>query len=482
MARRGFTTRGSGQSVVVCQGLIKTFKDFWMRDRARAVDGVTFEINRGEVFGLLGPNGSGKSTTIKVLLGLLRATKGRVAVFGLPPSDVETKKRIGYLPEESFLYPFLNARETLDYYAKLFEIDHRTRSKRIDELLDMVGLKSAQFRQVREYSKGMQRRIGLAQALINDPELLILDEPTSGLDPIGTKQVKDLIIELGRRGKTILLSSHLLADVEDCVSRMVILYGGKIRAEGTCEQLLESTSRTTIETETLDDATVAEIDGLIRRRSGGDHSVLRVSRPRQRLEDLFLDIVEKARAEMAPTSGARHDGQTASFLLGGPVVGDDLISSLTSDVEEPGAAGPMAPMQEARVGAARAAEPSEEMISSLLRDASRPRDGDEGGESRGGEDGERGDGADELGAVASVAARDAAARARDGRADVVKGPAAAPAPNPARGLPPARSAAGKPPAAPANVDDDLIRNLLGDKGDKGDGTAGGAGGAQGSRT
>lgn len=444
MARRGMTTRGSGQSVVVCQGLIKTFKDFWMRDRARAVDGVTFEINRGEVFGLLGPNGSGKSTTIKVLLGLLRPTKGRVAVFGLPPSDVETKKRIGYLPEESFLYPFLNARETLDYYAKLFEIDYRTRERRIDELLEMVGLKSAQFRQVREYSKGMQRRIGLAQALINDPELLILDEPTSGLDPIGTKQVKDLIIELGRRGKTILLSSHLLADVEDCVSRMVILYGGKIRAEGTCDQLLESTSRTTIETETLDDATVAQIDELIRRRSGGEHSVLRVARPRQRLEDLFLDIVQKARAESAPTSGARHDGQTASFLLGGPVVGDDLISSLTSDAEEE-PNGPTAPMAEAASATARAAQPSEQVISNLLRDASGPVGGDEDSDDQ-------------------TPQREAPAPVR-GREEVRDLPAAPRGPAGKAGPTPAA-----PPPAAADVDDDLIRGLLGDKGDGGGGS------------
>src|SRR5205814_10032790 len=149
------------------------------------------------------------------------------AVFGKPPTDVEMKRRIGYLPEESYLYPFLNARETLDYYAKLFEQDHRTRKRRVDELLDMVGLTGAQFRTIREYSKGMQRRIGIAQALINDPDLLILDEPTTGLHPIGTRQIKDLIIELGRSGKTVLLSSHLLADPQDCVDGLVIHYCGR---------------------------------------------------------------------------------------------------------------------------------------------------------------------------------------------------------------------------------------------------------------
>ncbi len=311
------TPAGTGAPVVVCQRLTKVFKDFWMRDRARAVDSLNLEIRPREVFGLLGPNGSGKSTTIKMILGLLRPTSGRVAIFGKPPTDVFVKSRIGYLPEESYLYPFLDARETLDYYAKLFGLDYRVRKRRTDELLDMVGLAGAQFRQVREYSKGMQRRIGIAQALINDPDLLILDEPTTGLDPVGTKQIKDLIILLGRRGKTILLSSHLLADVEDCVDRMVILYGGKIQREGTCEQLLESQSKTSIETDTLDDDTVAEIDRVVRSRSGGSKSVLKVARPRQRLEDLFLEIVEQARAQQLTNAGAAHGGETASFLRGG---------------------------------------------------------------------------------------------------------------------------------------------------------------------
>ncbi|MBX3317519.1 MAG: ABC transporter ATP-binding protein [Phycisphaeraceae bacterium] len=317
-------------AVVACQGLTKIFKDFWMRDRARAVDSISFEIRPHEIFGLLGPNGSGKSTTIKLMLGLLRPTSGRLAVLGRPPTDVETKRRIGYLPEESYLYPFLNARETLDYYGRLFSIERRARLRRIDELLDMVGLSGAQFRQVREYSKGMQRRIGIAQALINDPDFLILDEPTTGLDPIGTRQVKDLIIELGRRGKTVLLSSHLLADVEDCVDRMVILYGGKIRAEGTCDSLLSATDRMTIESEPLDDATVSEIDSMLRRRSGS--GVIRVAKPRQRLEELFLDIVARAQQERLGTSGATHGGQTAAFLRGDE--DDGLIDRLVSGAGE----------------------------------------------------------------------------------------------------------------------------------------------------
>ncbi|MBL4591674.1 MAG: hypothetical protein JKY96_06905 [Phycisphaerales bacterium] len=177
----------------------------------------------------------------------------------------------------------------------------------------------------------MQRRIGIAQALINDPELLILDEPTTGLDPIGTRQVKDLILELGRRGKTVILSSHLLTDVEDVVDRMVILYGGRIHGEGSCDELLTSGDRTSIETDELDDETIAEIDALIRGRSGGEKSIRSVSAPRQKLEELFLGIVEKAREEQTHTSGATEGGSTAAFLKGeaAPVAqGAALISSL----------------------------------------------------------------------------------------------------------------------------------------------------------
>ncbi len=333
---------GRGRPVVAVQALTKVFKDFWLRDRARAVDGVSFTIERGEIFGLLGPNGSGKSTTIKIILGLLHPTKGRVLVLDRPPTDVKVKKRIGYLPEESYLYGFLNARETLDYYGRLFELDRSTRQRRIDELLEMVGLTHAQHRPVRDYSKGMQRRIGIAQALINDPDFLILDEPTTGLDPIGTRQVKDLIIELGRRGKTVLLSSHLLADVEDCVDRMVILYGGRIRREGTVSGLLEAQSRTTIEADALDEATVEEIGRVIRERSSGEKTIRRVAAPRQRLEDMFLDIVADAQRERAATSGAMHGGATAAFLRAGEdegVEGERLIEALvTADAPEPAAA------------------------------------------------------------------------------------------------------------------------------------------------
>ena len=173
----------TSELIVEAVGLTKIFRDFWMRAKAKAVDGITFDIQRGELFGLLGPNGSGKSTTIKLILGLLNRTQGRLTVFGREPHDVAVKRFIGFLPEESYLYPYLNSIETLDYYGRLYGINRKTRKRRAEELLDMVGLSQVAHRHVGEFSKGMMRRIGLAQALINDPEFLILDEPTSGLDP-----------------------------------------------------------------------------------------------------------------------------------------------------------------------------------------------------------------------------------------------------------------------------------------------------------
>src|SRR5690242_7151691 len=168
--------RQSAETVISVRGLTKVFKDFWGRPKARAVDDVDFDVRRGEVFGLLGPNGSGKSTTVKLLLGLLYPTKGAIEVFGKSPRHVQTKSRIGYLPEESYLYRYLNSRETLDFFGNLFHLPPGDRHERAEQLLEMVGLNQTRSRSVGEFSKGMQRRIGLAQALINDPDLVILDE------------------------------------------------------------------------------------------------------------------------------------------------------------------------------------------------------------------------------------------------------------------------------------------------------------------
>lgn len=302
------------EALVRVTGLTKVFKDFWGRPKARAVDNVSFEVRRGEVFGLLGPNGSGKSTTVKMLLGLLYPTKGAIEVFGHSPRHVATKARIGYLPEESYLYRYLNSRETLDFFGNLFQLPGDKRKDRTEQLLEMVGLKNVQRRVVGEFSKGMQRRIGLAQALINDPDLVILDEPTAGLDPIGCREVKDLIVALARRGKTVILSSHLLADVQDVCDRVVIYYGGKIQAMGTLAELLTERDSIQITTPVLPRATLERALEII--RAEVDRDAVRIDSPTQNLESYFLGVVERARAAEAQTSGATSGGRVAAYLQG----------------------------------------------------------------------------------------------------------------------------------------------------------------------
>ena len=305
----------SEEVVVSVRGLTKVFKDFWNRPKARAVDGVDFEVRRGEVFGLLGPNGSGKSTTVKLLLGLLNPTRGHIEVFGHSPRHVQTKSRIGYLPEESYLYRYLNSRETLDFFGNLFHLSKAERNSRAEQLLEMVGLGKTQTRAIGEFSKGMQRRIGLAQALINDPDLVILDEPTSGLDPIGCREVKDLIVALARRGKTVILSSHLLADVEDVCNRVVIYYGGKIQAAGTLKELLAEPDTLRITTPVLPRETLERVLEIIRKDvSTGE---VRVDNPTQNLESYFLQVVEKAKRAAQETSGAQSGARVAAYLRAG---------------------------------------------------------------------------------------------------------------------------------------------------------------------
>ena len=310
------TTRISPSSevIVAVRGLTKIFKDFWGRPKARAVDNVDFEVRRGEVLGLLGPNGSGKSTTVKMLLGLLYPTKGHIEVFGHSPRHVATKSRIGYLPEESYLYRYLNSGETLDFFGNLFELPSEERRKRSEQLLQMVGLNQTRTRMVGEFSKGMQRRIGLAQALINDPDLVILDEPTAGLDPIGCREVKDLIIALARRGKTVILSSHLLADVEDVCDRVVIYYGGKVQAMGTLKELLTTPDVIRITTPVLPRATLERVLETIRADVAADQ--VRIDNPTQNLESYFLGVVQKARQGEAQTSGATAGNRVAAYLRG----------------------------------------------------------------------------------------------------------------------------------------------------------------------
>ena len=325
---------------------------------------LDLEIPPGEVFGLLGPNGSGKSTTIKILLGLLYPTRGWAALFGQPPTDVVIKNRIGFLPEESYLYPFLDARETLDFYGRLFRQPRRERSRRVEMLLDMVGLTREARRRVGEYSKGMARRIGLAQALINDPDLLILDEPTSGLDPIGTRLIKDLISDLGRRGKTIILSSHLLADVEDVCDRVAILYGGLQRALGRTHDLLSRSELTQITVEKLDAETIENVRRVLTDRGYGLD--MKVTSPADKLENLFLRIVRQAQAEHVETSGVAQAGGLPDFLRG-EEEGERLVDSLVAAAHEPPAQPRAAPAP-----APEAVQTDEEVLSSLMTPQEQP--------------------------------------------------------------------------------------------------------------
>ncbi|MDP6890557.1 MAG: ABC transporter ATP-binding protein [Phycisphaerales bacterium] len=357
------TTTQRGETVVETRGLTRAFRDFWMRTRALAVDHIDLDIGTGEIFGLLGPNGSGKSTTIKMILGLLKPTAGRLSVFGRPPTDVAVKRHIGFLPEDSYLYRYLTPLETLDYYARLFGLRRAERRRRSEQLLDMVGLSGVAHRHVGEFSKGMMRRIGLAQALVNDPEFLILDEPTAGLDPIGTKLVKELILDLRGRGKTILLSSHLLSDVQDVCDRMVMLYGGRIRAEGTVESLLQDTEHTVIRTSRLEQKTIDRIEQVL--RSDGV-AIDQVESPKQRLEDLFLDIVEQARRERLATSGATEGGHTAAFLRDEQEAGESLVDRLQR-------AAPTEVAARVVVDEPSSAEPSEDVLDSLLSESSPPK-------------------------------------------------------------------------------------------------------------
>jgi ABC-2 type transport system ATP-binding protein len=282
-----------GEVVVATQSLSKVYRDFWGREKVRALKALDLEIRRGEVFGLLGPNGSGKTTTMKLLLGLLFPTRGKALVFGREATDVAKNERIGYLPEESYLYRFLNAEETLDFYGRLFDMPAATRKQRAAELIEKVGLTWAKRRPLKEYSKGMTRRIGLAQALINDPELVLLDEPTSGLDPIGTREMKDLILELKARGKTVIMCSHLLADVQDVCDRIAILHQGELKELGRVESLLKVRDVTQIQAAGLSKACEAEIRSVIERHHG---ELISLDNPTATLEDLFLSIVRDSEA------------------------------------------------------------------------------------------------------------------------------------------------------------------------------------------
>ncbi len=318
------------EPVIKAVGLSKEFRDFWNRPKAKAVNDIDFEVNEGEVVGLLGPNGSGKSTTVKMILGLLYPTAGALQVFGNSPRDVDTKKLIGYLPEESYLYKYLNAIETLEFFGSLFGIHKQDCRRRSEQLLEMVGLSHVKRRRVGEFSKGMQRRIGLAQAMINDPALLILDEPTSGLDPLGCREVKDLILNMKKRGKTVLVTSHLLSDVEDICDRVIILYGGKVRATGSLNELLTINEASRITTPLLGPEVIEKVVKILRENLQGEE--FNIDKPRMSLEDFFLEVIEKARADSVETAGVvSSGGKIADYLSDEDKAVSKILDQLTPE-------------------------------------------------------------------------------------------------------------------------------------------------------
>src|SRR5262245_54423625 len=283
------THPGVGDVIVETRNLTKTYKDFWGRKKKVALNALDLQIKRGEIFGLLGPNGSGKTTTIKLLLGLLFPTDGEATVFGLPAADVRKNERVGYLPEESYLYRFLNAEETLDFYGRLFNLGSERRNERAQSLIEKVGLKADRKRALKEYSKGMRQRIGLAQSLINDPDLVILDEPTSGLDPLGARWMKNLIVDLRNQGKTVIMCSHRLEDVQDICDRVAILSEGELQKLGSVRSLLEDVQRLEMRAKgvQLNDALKRDLEAVLARHGG---AIEFIGHPTTTLEELFLRI------------------------------------------------------------------------------------------------------------------------------------------------------------------------------------------------
>jgi ABC-2 type transport system ATP-binding protein len=270
------------------QHLTKDFRLGLRGIKLRAVDDLSFEVADNQVFGLLGPNGSGKSTTMKVILGLLEPTQGECEIFGLRSDSVQARRLVGYLPESPYFYRFLSGRELVAYYAGICGVPKVGRAKRVAEVLDLVGLSAAADRRVGTYSKGMLQRVGLAQAVVHDPRLVILDEPTAGVDPIGAIAITELILELKRRGKTVLLCSHLLAQVEDVCDHLVILNQGKLVAEGAVSELLRREGVSNLAVENFTPAMRAEVEAVLARHGAR----LRQAEPaRVALDDLFLEKI-----------------------------------------------------------------------------------------------------------------------------------------------------------------------------------------------
>ena len=258
--------------------------------KLRAVDQLTLRVEAGQVYGLLGPNGSGKSTTIKALLGLLEPTAGECAIFGVASGRVEARREVGYLPESPYFYRHLSGRELVRFYARMCGMGGASLASRLDEVLALVGLTTAADRRVGTYSKGMLQRIGLAQALVHDPRLLILDEPTAGVDPVGTAAIAELILQLKARGKTVLITSHLLGQIEDVCDRVAILDRGKLILEGAVSDLIGRADRQALVVEALPENELAELRAWLAARG---RKLETVQTPRTRLDRIFLERMGK---------------------------------------------------------------------------------------------------------------------------------------------------------------------------------------------
>ena len=324
MTKRGMEAAVEGEK------LSKVFKDFWGRNKVEALNDVDVTVPKGTIFGLLGPNGAGKSTLIKLILGHLYPTAGRLAIFGKRPRDIAVKQHMGYLPERSFFYKHLTAAEILKYFGMILNLSREQISSRTGQLLEMVGLEAAGDRMAGEFSHGMGRRLGLAQALLNDPDLLILDEPTAGLDPVGCREVKDLIITLGKRGKTVLLTSHLLSDVEDVCDEIMLLYGGQVQTHGKVGELLRDRKRLRLEFPAVSDQTLESARAALAEEIPAETIV--ADSPIENLESYFLKMVAERERQEHDTAGARMGRGVAAYLRDDQYADHSLVDTDVLDV------------------------------------------------------------------------------------------------------------------------------------------------------
>jgi ABC-2 type transport system ATP-binding protein len=288
------------------KGLTKDFSVGMRGVKLRAVDDLNLEVADNEIFGLLGPNGSGKSTTIKVILGLLGASAGECQIYGKPSHTVAARHSVGFLPEAPYFYRYLSGRELVRFYARVCGVSRAKIATQVDEVIELVGLAEAAHRRVGTYSKGMLQRIGLAQALVHDPQLVILDEPTAGVDPLGSAAIAEIIRELKRRGKTVLLSSHLLAQIEGLCDRVAILHRGKLVREGRVDDLVQEKDAESLVVEGLSAEGRAAVEKAILAQGG---QLCRVEKPRLSLDSLFLKEVEQREIERRAQSKTEGGAQ-----------------------------------------------------------------------------------------------------------------------------------------------------------------------------